>query len=160
MAGRTAPTDLRPSSASCSTMHIAEPTRTAFVNARIFDGRANRLLERQTVVVDGERIASISEQVVPAGVAVIDCGGRVLMPGLIDAHVHAYAHDVNPHIWTTSAPTLYAHHAAFMLGRMLDRGFTTVRDVGGGDHGLAQAIACGYFPSPRLLYCGKFISMT
>jgi imidazolonepropionase-like amidohydrolase len=55
---------------------------------------------------------------------------------------------------------LYAHHAAFMLRRMLDRGFTTVRDVGGGDHGLAQAIAHGYFPSPRLLYCGRFVSMT
>jgi imidazolonepropionase-like amidohydrolase len=136
------------------------PGKTAFVNARIFDGRVNRLLERQTVFVEGERIAAIAERAVPTDTAVIDCGGRVLMPGLIDAHVHAYAHDVNPNIWATSAPTLYAHHAAFMLRRMLDRGFTTVRDVGGADHGLAQAITRGYFPSPRLLYCGRFISMT
>jgi imidazolonepropionase-like amidohydrolase len=133
---------------------------TAFVNARVFDGRVNALKERQTVIVEDDHIVSIDDRPAPEDAVVFDCTDRVLMPGLIDAHVHAYALDINPAKWAASAPTLYAHHAAFMLERMLDRGFTTVRDVGGGDHGLALAIAQGYFPSPRLLYCGKFISMT
>jgi len=137
-----------------------EPARTAFINARVFDGRTNVLTMPSTVIVEGDRIVSVGDRPAPGGAEQVDCGNRVLMPGLIDAHVHAYALDANPAIWTAAAPTLYAHHAAFMLGRMLERGFTTVREVGGGDHGLAQAIDKGYFPSPRLLYCGKFISMT
>jgi len=134
--------------------------QVAFVNARVFDGRSNGLKERSTVVVEGDRIISVDDRPAPDGAEIIDCQDRVLMPGLIDAHVHAYALDANPAIWSATAPTLYAHHAAFMLERMLNRGFTTVRDVGGADHGLAQAIEKGYFPAPRLLYCGKFISMT
>lgn len=132
----------------------------AFVNARVFDGRNNRLLERQTVVVERDRIVSVDDRPAPDGLAVIDCSNRVLMPGLIDAHVHAYLLEVDAQRWTTTPPTLYAHHAAFVLGNMLNRGFTTVRDVGGADYGLALAIDRGYFPSPRLIYCEKFISIT
>ncbi|MCQ4040997.1 amidohydrolase family protein [Streptantibioticus rubrisoli] len=55
--------------------------RTALTNVRVFDGR--ELRGPATVVIDGDRIGSD-----PAGARVIDCGGAVLLPGLIDAHVH------------------------------------------------------------------------
>ena len=132
----------------------------AFQNIRIFDGESNRLAEGKTVVVEGGRISAVSDAPAPHGAEVLDCGGRVLMPGLIDAHVHAYANDVNVGVISSTPPTLYAHHAAFMLGNMLNRGFTSVRDTGGADYGLALAISKGYFPAPRLFYCEKAISMT
>lgn len=132
----------------------------AFTNALIFDGESDRLIRGRTVVVNGGRIEAVTDAPPGPGTEVVDCGGRTLMPGLIDAHIHAYANDVNFGVVTSSPPTLYAHHAAFMLGRMLERGFTSVRDTGGADYGLYLAIDKGYFAAPRLFYCYKAISMT
>jgi imidazolonepropionase-like amidohydrolase len=82
------------------------------------------------------------------------------MPGLIDAHVHVYAMDVNPQRILEAPPTLLAHWAGHVLRRMLDRGFTTVRDTGGADYGLHIAIQRGLIESPRLFYCEKMLSQT
>lgn len=132
-----------------------------FTNCRIFDGENEDLKTGLNVFIDGDKVKEVSDRV-PTAVDgnVIDSGGRVLMPGLIDAHIHAYANDINTTVISSTPPTLYSHHAAYMLGRMLDRGFTSVRDTGGADYGLHLAIERGYFPSPRLYYCGKAISMT
>jgi imidazolonepropionase-like amidohydrolase len=132
----------------------------SLTNALIFDGENGRRLTGRTVVIDGERIASVSDAPPPAGSTVVDCGGRTLMPGLIDAHIHAYALSVNFYENTSAPDTLAACWATHMLGRMLDRGFTTVRDTGGADYGLYLALKRGYIRGPRLLYCGKAISQT
>lgn len=137
--------------------------RTVFRGARIFDGDSERLIENQDVVVSGEIIQAIQ----PSGSAeypdaeVIDCGGRVLMPGLIDAHVHVYLAGLNL-IRLAQTPVSYlAHYAARFLHACLDRGFTTVRDVGGGDVGIASAIRDGLLTDvPRLFYGGRVISQT
>ena len=92
----------------------------AFSNAKVFDGVNNRLTQAN-VVVDGQRIMSVSDKPVDGNVEVIDCGGRTLMPGLIDAHIHAYFHDMNVNKMQRLPVTMYAHHAANMLGDMLDR---------------------------------------
>jgi imidazolonepropionase-like amidohydrolase len=134
---------------------------TVFANARIFDGISRALLERQSVFVRGERIAEVSNRPPTAGDGtVIDCGGRTLMPGLIDAHVHVYAHSVNVYDIATAPETLSACWATHALGRMLDRGFTTVRDTGGTDYGLYLALRKGFIRGPRLYYCGRAISQT
>jgi len=96
----------------------------------------------------------------PAGAQVIDVGKRTLMPGLIDAHMHAYASDVNMFKVEALGPGYRTAHAVRMLGWALDCGFTTVRDVGGGDYSLARAIADGLVRSPRYFYSGKVLSMT
>ncbi len=132
----------------------------SFTNALIFDGDSEKRLAGRTVVVDRERIVSVSDAPPPAGSTVIDCGGRTLMPGMIDAHIHAYALSVNFYENTAAPDTLVACWASQMLGRMLDRGFTTVRDTGGADYGLFLALQRGYIRGPRLFYCGKAISQT
>ena len=130
-----------------------------FTNAQVFDGLNERLVAAN-VVVEGERIASVSDAPPPPDAQTVDCGGRVLMPGLIDAHIHAYCYDMNVNRLERLPATMYAHHAANMLRDMLDRGFTTVRDTGGADYGLWLAIQKGLITAPRLYYCEKALSQT
>ena len=130
-----------------------------FTNAQVFDGRNERLTQAN-VFVDGERIAAISDRPPEPGDETIDCGGRTVMPGLIDAHIHAYFYDLNVTRLQRVPATMYSHHAARMLRDMLDRGFTSVRDTGGADYGLWMAIDKGLIEAPRLFYCEKALSQT
>ena len=69
----------------------APPARIVFANLRLFDGKSDSLRDGLSVLVEGNRITAVAQgnPAVPEGARVIDCGGRVLMPGLIDAHWHA-----------------------------------------------------------------------
>ena len=136
--------------------------RIIFRGARVFDGDSADLHE-QNVVVEGDRIIDVSPAM-PDGdeeTQIVDCAGRVLMPGLIDAHVHVYAFTVNIGR-AVQAPLSYAaHFAAQFMQSSLDRGFTTLRDVGGADVGLASAIKDGLLTRvPRLFYGGRVLSQT
>ena len=132
-----------------------------FRNVRVFDGASEDLRDGCEVLVADGVIQKVSESPVSAGAAeVVDCGGRVLMPGLIDAHVHVYAASVNLARVVRWPSTYLAHFAARFLEASLDRGFTTVRDVGGGDIGLANALRDGLVQGPRLFYGGRVISQT
>lgn len=134
---------------------------TVLVNSRIFDGQDARLIEGRSVYVRDGLIAEISDRPPnPDDGDVIDARGRTLMPGLIDAHIHAYSLSVNVHDIDAAPPTLHACWASHMLGRMLDRGFTTARDTGGADYGLYLGLERGYVRGPRLYYCGRAISQT
>ena len=62
----------------------------ALTNARVFDGVNEACPEGMSVLVEGDRIREVSDKALKAD-RTIDCGGRTLMPGLIDAHFHAYA---------------------------------------------------------------------
>lgn len=134
-----------------------------FRNARVFDGDSPKLREGLDVLVAGGIISRIaprspepSEQV-----DVVDCAGRVLMPGLIDAHVHVYAAGLNFTRVAQSPFSYLAHFAARFMRASLDRGFTTLRDVGGADVGLASALREGLLDgAPRLFYGGRAISQT
>ena len=64
-----------------------------FTNANVFNGRDDSLMS-VNVSVEDDRISKISADP-PAGGDIIDCGGRTLMPGMIDAHIHAYFYDLN-----------------------------------------------------------------
>ena len=126
-------------------------------NARIFDGWSAELIEGQRVVVEDGTIREVSAGAAPAAAERIDCGGRVLMPGMIDAHVHATFSGFGT---IDRPPSYHAHHAARFLAHMLDCGFTTVRDVGGADIGLSYALKDGLLPGPRLLYGGRALSQS
>jgi imidazolonepropionase-like amidohydrolase len=136
-------------------------TRIVFRSVRVFDGESAMLRDGLNVVVEGGVIREISERPGDGDAEVVDCGGRVLMPGLIDAHVHVYAAGLNL-VRVVQSPVSYlAHFAAQFLRASLDRGFTTLRDVGGADIGLALAINDGLLDRvPRLLYGGRVISQT
>jgi imidazolonepropionase-like amidohydrolase len=141
-----------------------DPTTTLFRNVRIFDGTSRDLSEPSQVLVRGSTIAQISPVASPAadgaGPTVIDGGGRVLMPGLIDAHWHA-AFTTLP---VAVAMTADAGYVQLVAGRnaaaTLLRGFTSVRDAGGPTFGLKRAIDEGVVLGPRIYPSGAFISQT
>ena len=134
-----------------------------FQSARVFDGESEKLRERINVRVSGGIIGEISDRPPATGesVEIVDCTGCVLMPGLIDAHVHVYASSVNISQVARAPHSYLAHFAARFLEATLDRGFTTLRDVAGGDAGLARALKEGLIDrAPRLFYGGRAISQT
>lgn len=143
-------------------MQFAKPgtDRILLQRAAIFDGVSDRLLLPSDVLIEGNEIAMVSQEPLPTDdVRVIDCRGKTVMPGLIDAHVHVYASSLNfsP---PTPPPTYRAQYANQYLRNLLDWGYTSVRDVGGGDRGLARAISEGLLPAPRFFYGGKVMSQT
>ena len=130
-------------------------------NARIFDGTHADCPEGVSVLVEDDRIREVSERTLLAPSArVIDVGGRTLMPGMIDAHMHAFASDVSVQKVEALGEAYRTAHAVRMLRHALDCGFTTVRDVGGGNYSLYRALADGLMTGPRYLYSGRILSMT
>ena len=91
----------------------------AFSNARVFDGVNEACPEGMSVLVEGDRIREVSGKPLKAD-RTIDCGGRTLMPGLIDAHFHAYACDVSIAKIDAVGAAYRTAHAARMLGHALD----------------------------------------
>lgn len=91
---------------------------------------------------------------------VIDCQGKYLVPGLCDAHLHCTAFTADLPGMLAVPESLTAVRAERVLEGMLLRGFTTVRDCGGADWGLAQAVEEGTIAGPRLLFTGHALSQT
>ena len=133
---------------------------TVFQNAKLLDTRAGEL-RSGAVRVEGDRIVEVSDGPIRhAGVREIDLRGRVLMPGLIDAHVHAVITTMNLAAMQNRPSTLVALEARRVLEAMLQRGFTSVRDAGGADWGLAEAVERGLIRGPRLFHSGRVLSQT
>ena len=139
------------------------PRRTLFQNVRIFDGKSAALSAPSNVLIRGNTIERISVgpiSVETNTVRVIAADGRVLMPGLIDAHWHAFM-AATPQMVLMTAESSYLHLlAARQAEATLMRGFTTVRDLGGPVFGLKRAIDEGVMIGPRIYPSGAFISQT
>jgi imidazolonepropionase-like amidohydrolase len=136
-------------------------TITVFENCSLFDGIADELQVGMSIAIENEQIKEVSNRAIEIpGANVLNIGGRTLMPGLIDAHVHIYSAFLDYSKTADMPLTLMAIHATSRLKEILDRGFTTVRDVAGADFGIKQAVEQGLIPGPRLFIAGKAISMT
>jgi imidazolonepropionase-like amidohydrolase len=134
---------------------------TILRNASVLDAEQGTLAEGQSVVIDGRRIADVGPGLAgPDDAVVFDVAGRTVMPGLIDAHTHPAVVDADLFAMAEWPPSYVAARAGRALEGMLARGFTTIRDVGGGDFGLAQAVEDGYFTGPRIRFGGKQLSQT
>ncbi|MFT5510917.1 MAG: imidazolonepropionase-like amidohydrolase [Hyphomicrobiaceae bacterium] len=132
-----------------------------FRNARILDGRTeDGLPGMDALVADGEIKEVSSQQLSSPSARVIDLGGKTLMPGLIDCHVHVIACIANLGQNAELPNSLVALRSAKIMNDMLMRGFTTVRDLGGADIGLKMALEEGTITGPRLVICGKALSQT
>ena len=140
----------------------APMARVAFTNARLFDGKSDALLEGLRVVVDGKRIKAVERAEAPleADIRLIDCGGRVLMPGLIDAHWHAMLACLPLTVLLTADAGYITLIAADEARKTLMRGFTSVRDMAGPTFSLKRAIDDGLVPGPRIWPSGAMISQT
>ncbi len=135
--------------------------QTVLRNARVFDGSRAEPAEGQDILIEGGTIREVSDSpIVSRSADVIDLKGGFVMPGLIDAHVHVTDWGASPAELTHQPASYTALRAANNLKRMLNRGFTTVRDACGADFGLAAAVVQGLIEAPRLYYVGRALSAT
>ena len=132
-----------------------------FKNFRLLEPAYGELRGGYELLVEGEHICELAETPIKSNAAeVVDCGGRTLMPGLIDCHVHVIHSEVNIRFLEAMPLTLLTARAALRLRAMLDRGFTSVRDTGGCDWGIKTAVEQGYLVGPRLFIAGMSIGPT
>lgn len=138
------------------------PARPALLTRlRYFDGTTLRMQEGRDILVEGGRIADLPAQGQgPKDAQIIDCGGRAVIPGLIDAHWHSTLIAVSQVAALTQDPAFIHLMAGREAGATLRRGFTTVRDVGGPAFGLKMAIDAGAVEGPRIFPSGAMISQT
>jgi len=132
-----------------------------FRNFQLLEPASGELVGGHELLVEDDRVRELSATVIKSrDAAVIDCGGRTLMPGLIDCHVHVIHSEVNIRFMEAMPLTLLTARAATRLRAMLDRGFTTVRDTGGCDWGIKTAVEQGHLVGPRLFIAGQSIGPT
>src|ERR1051326_8668028 len=142
-------------------------------NARVWDGKSAAAVPGATVVIDAGSITSVHARGGPregALLEVVDLGGKTLMPGLMDAHVHLTMDTLcgKNIIWHHLAlhPTLRAYHALANAQKALDAGFTTLRTMQaggadlGGDVALHDAIEQGFVLGPRIVPSAMIFGMT
>jgi imidazolonepropionase-like amidohydrolase len=138
------------------------PAETLFRNVRVFDGIGPQLSAPTDVLVRGGKIERIGPGQAAPGARVVDGQGHTLMPGLIDVHVHMtftsmpMARLLAPDLTPETAEAA----AAVQAEKMLLRGFTAVRDVGGPVWGLKAGIDAGRYRGPRIWPSGPAISQT
>jgi imidazolonepropionase-like amidohydrolase len=138
------------------------PTQTLFTNVHVFNGVNEARIENANVLVEGNLIKAVSAAPLAAANAVIiDGGGRTLMPGLIDSHVHLnmYKDGTLVDLQNTTWEEIGARAAA-MAAEMLAMGFTTVRDMCGAHDGLKRVIDAGLVKGPRVYLAGACLSQT
>lgn len=134
---------------------------TVLYGGNVLDLDRGVLLENHHVVIENERIVEVSERPVRFPEArLLNVSGKTVMPGLIDCHVHVLASNANLGLNALQPNTLTAIRALPILRAMLMRGFTSVRDAGGADWGLARAVEMGLVPGPRIFPSGKALSQT
>lgn len=135
---------------------------TLIRDARVLDVHRGEYLENTDIVLDGATIVELGPGLA-AGVeahVIVDAGGRTVMPGLIDCHVHLAAASADLSLLPRTSASYVAAFAFRAMRRTVQRGFTTVRDQGGADHGFAEAQRDGLAPGPRIFYCGRALSQT
>jgi imidazolonepropionase-like amidohydrolase len=132
--------------------------------AILLDLASGEQLPGTSLCVEGDRIVDIAYDgrrlVAGRDVLRLDAGGRRLLPGFIDAHVHAAITTMDLAAMGRRAPTRIGIEAKSILERMLRRGFTTVRDAGGLDAGLKEATEHGLICGPRIFRSGHVLSQT
>ena len=124
----------------------------------MIDGSGDAPVDDALVVVDGQRIEQVGGR--PPQGDDIDLTGLTLLPGLIDAHVHLTLVDMADEEGKRSPAAVIAAKVFRICRLTLEAGFTTVRDAGGADGGIAQVTASGMVPGPRIYPSGPLIVQT
>ncbi|HEY2176204.1 MAG TPA: amidohydrolase family protein [Mycobacteriales bacterium] len=132
-------------------------SRTLFTGGRVFDGTGVDPMTAD-VVVDGGRIVDVGTGL--DGDTSVDLAGATLLPGFFDCHVHVTISTLD-RLTIAHTPFSYQFYLAEQnLGRTLDAGITSVRDAGGADLGIAQALADGLIRGPRTQIALSMLSQT
>ena len=135
-----------------------------FQTANVLDVASLQFKTGQDVWVENGLIKSVGphqpDVFIASDTKVVKAEGKTLMPGLIDCHVHVIAAHLNLNI-TANQPNVFATLRALPIMKgMLMRGFTTVRDAGGGDWNLAEATRTDMTIGPRIFASGRALSQT
>lgn len=134
---------------------------TAITNGVLIDGTCADPVPGATIVIEDERITKAGANIEPpAGATVIDAGGRTIMPGMIDSHVHLYGRVQPLQERMLTPPSLQLFYGAQNAKRTLDAGVTTARDASGSPQGFKMAIERGLIPGPRLRISVSALSQT
>src|SRR5947199_3047559 len=142
---------------------LAQQNVTVIKAAHLLDVKSGRMLDNVTVVIEGEKIASIGNGPVPAGANVISLPNATLLPGLIDAHTHLTYDPIFGYQELGISIPKEALIGAKNARTTLEAGFTTVRNVGANgytDIALRDAINEGMLPGPRIDASGPALSIT
>jgi len=140
---------------------MAPVAKTLFTNVNVFDGEHEKLINNANVLVEGNLIKQISNKPISSdGATLIDGGGRTLMPGIIDPHVHLVLAATSVPELLTQLPSYATIMSVLEAEKVLMNGVTTVRDLGGEVFGLKRAIDQGKIPGPRIYPSGAMIAQT
>lgn len=140
-----------------------EPGQILIKNVRVFDGTSTRLSATTDVLIVGNKIQTISKRAgndASAQAQIIDGGGRVLMPGLIESHAHLSFAGISIVDLLTYLPSYAQIKSVADAEDFLMRGVTSLRDMGGAVFGLKRAIDEGIVPGPRVYPSGALLSQT
>jgi imidazolonepropionase-like amidohydrolase len=134
--------------------------RAAIVNGTVLDTEAMRYAGERHVVIENGRIVSVDDGPAPDADVVVDAAGKFVLPGLIDGHVHFRLATMDFAALSRMSEVEFGIRMAALAKATVERGFTTVRDLGGDVSGLQQAIAAGHATGPRIVKAGLMLTQT
>ena len=153
----------------CFVLNIAYSAQIKAIKAKGYvDVAAGKLITPAVILIENDKIKAINPKKLPLNVKMIDVGHRILLPGIMDMHTHITTDYFTGDHWTTAAvretPADWALHGVKFGRKMLEAGFTTVRDAGAfpgfPDVALMNAIENGNIVGPRMVPAGHYISIT
>lgn len=138
----------------------SDSTRSVIRNGTVLDTETMTYTENQTLVIQDGVIVDVAAGYSGDADVDIDAGGRFVLPGLIDGHVHFRLGTLDVHALMSWSEVQFGIVMASLAKATVERGFTTVRDLGGDINGLMRAIRDGMTPGPRIVRAGLMLTQT
>ncbi len=139
---------------------MANSTRTVIRNGTVLDTVSMTYTENQVVVIEDGIIVDVTDSYTGSAGLDIDAGGRFVLPGLIDGHVHFRLATLDFRALVQWSEVQFGINMARLAAETVDRGFTTVRDLGGDVNGLMRSIVDGHARGPRIVRAGLMLTQT
>jgi len=142
---------------------FAKENTLAIKCGTLIDVERGKSISNAVILIDGEKITAAGENVrIPEDATVIDLSFATVLPGMLDLHCHILGSPDGAGRGSAADNVLNGVRNA---EKVLLSGFTTIRDPGGGapsyaNASLRDAIDRGWFPGPRMVVAGRFLSIT
>src|SRR5215510_2622518 len=137
---------------------------TLIRNGTLIDGTGNAPIANPAVLIKDNRIQTVghadSINLPNESILEIDAGGGTILPGFIDTHVHLMLQGVNIVRDMTTPFSMRFFNAVRYMKNTIDAGVTSVRDAGGADAGVKQAVETGVVLGPRMQISISVLTIT